>query len=64
MVEMTEVANILNNATSKSLLILDEVGRGTSTFDGLSIAWAVIEYIGDKNKVGSKDSFSTHIITN
>jgi DNA mismatch repair protein MutS len=60
MVEMTEVANILNNATSKSLLILDEVGRGTSTFDGLSIAWAVIEYIGDKNKVGARTLFSTH----
>ena len=49
MVEMTEV-NILNNASSKSLLILDEIGRGTSTFDGLSIAWAVIEYISDKEK--------------
>lgn len=60
MVEMTEVANILNNATSKSLLILDEVGRGTSTFDGLSIAWAVIEYIGDKNKIGARTLFSTH----
>ena len=50
MVEMTEVANILNNASSKSLLILDEIGRRTSTFDGLSIAWAVIEYISDKEK--------------
>jgi DNA mismatch repair protein MutS len=60
MVEMTEVANILNNATVKSLLILDEVGRGTSTFDGLSIAWAVIEYISNKNKIGSRTLFSTH----
>jgi len=60
MVEMTEVANILDNATDRSLLILDEVGRGTSTFDGLSIAWAVIEYISDKNKVGARTLFSTH----
>ncbi|NLC69553.1 MAG: DNA mismatch repair protein MutS, partial [Clostridiaceae bacterium] len=60
MMEMTEVANILRNATSKSLLILDEIGRGTSTFDGLSIAWAVIEYISDKNKVGARTLFSTH----
>ncbi|RKD34770.1 DNA mismatch repair protein MutS [Thermohalobacter berrensis] len=60
MVEMSEVANILNNATNNSLLILDEIGRGTSTFDGLSIAWAVVEYISDKNKVGAKTLFATH----
>lgn len=60
MVEMTEVANILRNATSKSLLILDEIGRGTSTFDGLSIAWAVIEYISDQKLLGAKTLFATH----
>ena len=60
MVEMTEVANILRNATSKSLLILDEIGRGTSTFDGLSIAWAVVEYISDSKLLGAKTLFATH----
>ena len=60
MVEMAEVANILNNATNKSLLILDEIGRGTSTFDGLSIAWSVLEYIADKKQVGAKTLFATH----
>lgn len=60
MVEMTEVANILRNATAKSLLILDEIGRGTSTFDGLSIAWAVIEYISNPKLLGAKTLFATH----
>ena len=60
MVEMSEVANILLNATSRSLLILDEIGRGTSTYDGLSIAWAVIEYVSDREKVGSRTLFATH----
>ncbi len=60
MVEMTEVSNILRNATSKSLLILDEIGRGTSTFDGLSIAWAVIEYISNTRLLGAKTLFATH----
>lgn len=60
MVEMTEVANILRNATANSLLILDEIGRGTSTFDGLSIAWAVIEHVADPKLLGAKTLFATH----
>ena len=60
MVEMNEVANILRNATSKSLLILDEIGRGTSAFDGLSIAWAVVEYISNSKLLGAKTLFATH----
>ena len=60
MIEMNEVANILRNATSKSLLILDEIGRGTSTFDGLSIAWAVVEHISNKKILGAKTLFATH----
>lgn len=60
MVEMTEVANILRNATANSLLILDEIGRGTSTFDGLSIAWAVVEHICNKKLLGAKTLFATH----
>lgn len=60
MVEMNEVAYILDNATSKSLVILDEIGRGTSTFDGLAIAWSVVEFMADKKKCGAKTLFATH----
>jgi len=60
MVEMTEAANILNNATPRSLIILDEIGRGTSTYDGLSIAWAVVEFIHNRPELGAKTIFATH----
>jgi DNA mismatch repair protein MutS len=60
MVEMEETANILNNATSRSLVIMDEIGRGTSTYDGLSIAWAVVEYLHDLDNSGVKTLFATH----
>jgi DNA mismatch repair protein MutS len=60
MVEMMEVSNILNNATQNSLVILDEIGRGTSTYDGLSIAWAVASFMADKEKCGAKTLFATH----
>jgi DNA mismatch repair protein MutS len=58
MVEMSETANVLNNATPRSLIILDEIGRGTSTFDGLSLAWSIVEHL--HNQVGSKTLFATH----
>jgi DNA mismatch repair protein MutS len=57
---MSEVANILKNATEKSLVILDEIGRGTSTYDGLAIAWSVVEYIVNKKNIGAKTLFATH----
>jgi DNA mismatch repair protein MutS len=60
LVEMQEAANILNNATSKSLILLDEIGRGTSTFDGISIAWAITEFLHENNAIAAKTLFATH----
>ena len=60
LVEMQETANILNNATTKSLIVLDEIGRGTSTFDGISIAWSVAEYLHGKTTAKAKTLFATH----
>src|SRR2546428_13512586 len=60
MVKTPETATILHHATSRSLIILDEIGRGTSTFDGLSIAWAVAEYLADRNRIGARTLFATH----
>src|SRR3989442_8070140 len=60
MLERTRSATILHHATSRSLIILDEIGRGTSTFDGLSIAWAVAEYLADRNRIGARTLFATH----
>ena len=60
LVEMQETANILNNATAKSLILLDEVGRGTSTYDGLSLAWAVVEYLHNEPRVAARTLFATH----
>ncbi len=60
MVEMNELSNILHNATEKSLIILDEIGRGTSTYDGLSIAWSVVEFLSQNDKIGAKTMFATH----
>lgn len=57
---MNEAANILNNATKKSLILLDEVGRGTATFDGLSIAWAIVEHLHDNNEINARTLFATH----
>src|SRR4030065_2897278 len=60
MIEMVELANILNNATSKSLILLDEIGRGTSTYDGISIAWAITEYLHENPDISAKTLFATH----